>query len=842
MDGLYQRAGESAKAASDLPRREAELTTRTGELKRLLARAGLALDTDCVDQFRISDADRARLAELASDRAAVDQARESGKQSVARLKRRISELDQRKPSAPTLTAAAHDALSEAVEAARAAGDLDTLATSSRQAADDHSDAAKRACEALPGWDGDVEALECLAIPAPATVKRLEREHVDMERAAERLEDRARALDGRAGELDTNDRSLAAGPHAPTRAEVADVRQNRDEEVSALIATPSGERAAVARSCIRAADELADARADHAELAAARDRLERDQAGLAKDRAELKRDQDAHGQLDVDFAKRWAAQWPGLPGDPLPPQEMQEWMAARSELLATAHTAREDDAGAKRAEQAIEQHRNALAEFLGEAATNSDRPRPLKQVLARASSLLSEDSVARAAGAEYERDRTRLVEDLSDAQAAVTQAETALAGWTEDWQPVVEALGLPTDATPAQAQAQLAVVDKLVATFDGVAEWEHRVERLREDEATFTSDARALASELAPELVGAEPLHISECLHARAASARSVRAARQQLEPQHRKLSLQATAAASKRSDATARLERFAQRAGVSVEDLDTLCETIKLRDDLNRELRGVENELAAAGAASITELTTEIGTATPESLAGARADDEAEAAELESRRSELERQAGALREKLTACGGDAAAVAAEQEAHARAAVIDGYERYTELALAAALLRAAIERHRKQNEGPLLRRASELFARLSAGTMSGLTVVTTEKDPYIMGVLPDQREVPVDGMSAGQRHQLFLALRLASLERHFEHNEPMPLILDDLLVQLDNVSARAALEIFVELSRTVQVLFFTHHDHLVAMARENVPPDLLVEHEICEIPRPALRAA
>ena len=112
----------------------------------------------------------------------------------------------------------------------------------------------------------------------------------------------------------------------------------------------------------------------------------------------------------------------------------------------------------------------------------------------------------------------------------------------------------------------------------------------------------------------------------------------------------------------------------------------------------------------------------------------------------------------------------------------------------------------------MRCAGELFAWLSGGRMGGLTVVTTEPKPYIMGVLADGREVPVDGMSAGQRHQLFLALRLASLER------------------------------LVELSRATQVVLFTHQDHLAAMAREVVPADLLVEREVGDERRPVLRAA
>src|ERR1019366_8370416 len=98
------------------------------------------------------------------------------------------------------------------------------------------------------------------------------------------------------------------------------------------------------------------------------------------------------------------------------------------------------------------------------------------------------------------------------------------------------------------------------------------------------------------------------------------------------------------------------------------------------------------------------------------------------------------------------------------------------------------------------------------------------------------------MSRAQRPQLFLALRLACLERHFKHNEPMSLILDDLLVQLDDVSARAALEILSEIAHVTQVVFSPHHAPLVTLARSPVPADLLVEREISETTQQALKAA
>ncbi|WP_437587987.1 AAA family ATPase [Sorangium sp. So ce1000] len=97
--------------------------------------------------------------------------------------------------------------------------------------------------------------------------------------------------------------------------------------------------------------------------------------------------------------------------------------------------------------------------------------------------------------------------------------------------------------------------------------------------------------------------------------------------------------------------------------------------------------------------------------------------------------------------------------------------------------------------------------------------------------PVLREVDVTGLSDGTRDQLYLALRLASLEHHARTGEPMPLILDDILIHFDDDRARAALAVLGELAATTQVLFFTHHARLCELAREAVPADVLREHRL-----------
>jgi uncharacterized protein YhaN len=45
------------------------------------------------------------------------------------------------------------------------------------------------------------------------------------------------------------------------------------------------------------------------------------------------------------------------------------------------------------------------------------------------------------------------------------------------------------------------------------------------------------------------------------------------------------------------------------------------------------------------------------------------------------------------------------------------------------------------------------------------------------------------------------------------------IVDDLLVQFDDARALATLEVLAELATRTQVLFFTHHQHLVSLVAD-----------------------
>jgi len=90
---------------------------------------------------------------------------------------------------------------------------------------------------------------------------------------------------------------------------------------------------------------------------------------------------------------------------------------------------------------------------------------------------------------------------------------------------------------------------------------------------------------------------------------------------------------------------------------------------------------------------------------------------------------------------------------------------------------------------------------------------------------------VAGMSEGTADQLYLAVRVASLEAYLEQNEAMPFIVDDILIKFDDQRSAAALKCLGELARKTQVIFFTHHRHLVELACQHLPADLLFVHAL-----------
>jgi uncharacterized protein YhaN len=158
-----------------------------------------------------------------------------------------------------------------------------------------------------------------------------------------------------------------------------------------------------------------------------------------------------------------------------------------------------------------------------------------------------------------------------------------------------------------------------------------------------------------------------------------------------------------------------------------------------------------------------------------------------------------------------------------------------LRLASAALTAGIERYRSANEDPILKLASESFRQMTLGRFRGIEIALDEDGKHLLvgrreGEGPGS-QVLVEQMSDGTRDQLYLALRLASLQQWNTVHEPLPLVVDDILVHFDDDRSIEALKQLVRLSDQTQVIFFTHHQHLIELATSRLASEKVFLHHL-----------
>lgn len=139
-----------------------------------------------------------------------------------------------------------------------------------------------------------------------------------------------------------------------------------------------------------------------------------------------------------------------------------------------------------------------------------------------------------------------------------------------------------------------------------------------------------------------------------------------------------------------------------------------------------------------------------------------------------------------------------------------------------MLQWAIERYRREKQAPLLKRAGQIFATLAGGSFSDLRVEFDEHDnAQLAGLRPGGELVRVGGMSTGTADQLYMALRVASVEDYLDRADALPFVADDLFINFDDARAAAGFEVLGQLASKTQIVFFTHHRHLVEIAERTL---------------------
>lgn len=152
-----------------------------------------------------------------------------------------------------------------------------------------------------------------------------------------------------------------------------------------------------------------------------------------------------------------------------------------------------------------------------------------------------------------------------------------------------------------------------------------------------------------------------------------------------------------------------------------------------------------------------------------------------------------------------------------------WSRYT---IARHFILTAKHRFEAERQPQVIQYASSLFATITQGNWRGI-VASLEDDS--LHVLSHQGEtVAPEVLSRGTQEQLYLALRMAYIQSHAAHAEPLPIIMDDILVNFDAARARQTAQAIAQLVQGTaetpahQVLFFTCHPAMADILSDVVP--------------------
>jgi len=574
-----------------------------------------------------------------------------------------------------------------------------------------------------------------------------------------------------------------------------------------------------------ADELADRLRIDAKRVADEGSLRARAGRLDHDLADVIQRTESLGSDEARVRAEWVALWEDTGIEARGPEVMRGWRRELDDLRGLLLQRRDVRHAAQRDEslrgEALASLRATLSSLCGAVDSGGER---LDEWATEAQVVLERqteaDSARRLRGEAAGRASERVVKAVRQAD----QAAAALEKWARAWGEAVDTLGLAPDCRPPQALERIEQMQALLERLRERDQLADRVEKMGREVAAFEASVAILIAQCVPELKGHPPAPatlrlqrmLGESLNQQVLYEKSVEAlaeAREELEEAEAKF---------KTSELI--LDELREVAGVGSEgELDEALRQWRHLEEARRSLRESEEQLEnLAEGRPVTELEAQSVDANPDALAArietllqenqARIDDHSDAiSELRSQRDQLDSMNGSGR----------AADLADAAQSKLAAIRRDVERYVQLRMAKQILEREIEQYRNDNQAPLLKRSGEIFGALTRGAYPRITSQVGEDgaSAHLIAVAATGAEVAVEGLSAGTRDQLFMSLRLASLEESLALGETMPLIADDILIEFDDERTRATLEVLAEMGRKTQILLFSHHQHVAEIARE-----------------------
>ncbi|MCE5222762.1 AAA family ATPase [bacterium] len=151
--------------------------------------------------------------------------------------------------------------------------------------------------------------------------------------------------------------------------------------------------------------------------------------------------------------------------------------------------------------------------------------------------------------------------------------------------------------------------------------------------------------------------------------------------------------------------------------------------------------------------------------------------------------------------------------------------WAKLVLAKSIMKKAIEAYEREKQPDVIKESQRFFSLMTLNKYPYIFSPLNEKVIYIEDDHHNRKEI--HDLSKGTAEQLYLSLRFGFIIEFSKNTEPLPIMMDDILVNFDPKRFDACCEAIRMLSKTHQVLYFTCHPDSAKKMQEVVNDSRLI---------------
>ena len=823
MDKHDVAASRWRTAADDLPRRLPEKRELDFKLQQTLENLGLDRESD-PERYALAPPDFEAIDKYASEALRLMREIESAASENRKAEKVLLQLEEDARSIMTETADSTGELEAAVHEARRSQTEAKLEAEGKNIADAQS-RLKLSLARLRPWTGDEEKLVRVSVPSADLAKRWMADFEKIEADRRGAETELRRLEKeRAGIAAEKERMTSLGGLISDE-EAANLRKMRDDAWTQHYESLDLATADAFKSAMDADDRARDDRAGKADEIV---ELRKNEVGIAKLDAEIRslriqtasfeeKDAELRSKIEPCMANA------GLPVD-FNPSGLTEWLSLHEQAMNSVQELKNRETDYFNLKKEVQRQFDELVHALQSAGVPvPESGASLSLLLQIAEQAVRQAGERRIKSQETEKSLRQAKRELADRKEALETAQASLQELNSSWM-----LNCPADwledVKPERLRTMLPHIRDIRELIQRRESIEHRIGSMAKDQDEFKRAMEEVARKLGEE-PSADPLDYIKRIRKRKTDAEEAKIRSAELA---RELKIERSALVTAEETferEMGKVQEMAARLSLppghdGIEEVTGALASAKQRADLAVHVKERGQDLAhQLRVQTVQEAEALLEETNPENVESdyIGCQTEREAAEKDYR-SAIEERSRAQSD-LNSVGSDDRVVKVRQSIQtALSEAEEGAERALRLRLGLLAAERALKHYRDEHRNSMLRHTEHNFVAITGGAYSELSAESSDGAEFMTAYRPsDSLSCQVEDLSKGTRFQLYFSLRMAAYRNFCEKIGPLPFVADDIMESFDDERAKEAFALMAEISANGQMIYFTHHQHVLGIA-------------------------